>query len=84
MIPVMSPFSVEDNLGIGLVVCMLIRYLDKGKHQSTLQFESVIYMHSACLNCWHASNFTLMTVVLARDVRKTYITSYPSYSLWLE
>ena len=32
----------------------------------------------------HASNFTLNTSVMARDVRKTYVISCPSYLLWFE
>ena len=39
--PTMGPFPVEDSLGMVLAVCMLIRSLGKGIHQSTLQFESV-------------------------------------------
>ena len=31
---------------------------------------------------WHASKHTLTTSVMAQDVRKTYVTSCPSYSLW--
>ena len=84
VLPVMGPFPVEDSLGMGLAVCMLVRSLDKGRHQCTLQFESVRKMRSAFSNCWHASRFTLTTSVMARDTRKTYVTSCPSYSLWFE
>ena len=84
VLPVMGHFPVEDSLGIGLAVCMLVRSLDKGRHQSTLQFKSVRKMRSAISNCWHASRFTLTTSVMARDTRKTYVTSCPSYSFWFE
>ena len=84
MLPVMGPFLLKDNLGMGLAVGMLIRSLDKGRYQSTLQFESVRKMRSVFSNMWHASKFTLTTSVMANDIRKTYVTSCPSYSLWFE
>ena len=37
----MGLFLLEDSLGIGLAVAMLIRSLEKGKYQSNLQFETV-------------------------------------------
>ena len=84
ILPVMGPFPLEDSLGMGLAVGMLIRSLDKGRYQSTLQFESVRKMRSAFSNMWHASKLTLTTSVMAKDTRKTYVTSCPSYSLWFE
>ena len=69
---------------MGIAVCTLKRSLDKGRYQSTLQYESVRKMRSSYSNIWHASKFTLTTSVMARDVRKTYVTSCPSYSLWFE
>ena len=50
ILPVMGPFPLEDSLGMGLAVGMLIRSLDKGRYQSTLQFESVRKMRSAFSN----------------------------------
>ena len=84
LLPVMGPYPLEDSLVMGLAVGMLIRSLDKGRYQSTLQFESVRKMRSAFSNMWHASKFTLTTNVMAKDTRKIYVTSCPSYSLWFE
>ena len=67
---------------MGIAVCMLRRFWDKGRYQSILQFESVRKMHSAYSNVWHTLMHVLTTSVMARDVRKTYVTSCPSYSLW--
>ena len=74
VLSVMDPFPVEDSLGMGLAVCMLARSPEKGRHQSTLQFESVRKMRLEFSNWWHASKFTLTTSVMARDTRKTYVT----------
>ena len=41
-------------------------------------------MRSAYSNVWHTSRYALTTSVMARYVRKTDVTSCPSYSLWFE
>lgn len=69
---------------MGIAVYTLKRSLDKGRYQSTLQYESVRKMRSAYSNIWYASKLTLTTSVMARDVRKKYITSCHFYSLWFE
>lgn len=51
VLPAIGPFHVADSLGMGLAVCMINRSLDKGRHYSTLQFESVRKMFSAYSNC---------------------------------
>ena len=55
VLPVMGPFPVKDSLGMGLAVCMLLRSLDKGMHQSTLQLKSVRKMRLEFSNCCHES-----------------------------
>ena len=75
---------MEGSIRMGLTVGMLFKSLDKERHQSTLQFESVRKMRFAFSNCWYASKFTLITCVMARDTRKTYVTSFPLYYIWFE
>ena len=84
VLPIMGPFPLTDTQGMGIAVSVLMRSLDKGRYQNTLQYESVRKMRSAFSNVWHASCNTLTTSVLARDIRKTYVTSCPAYSLWFE
>ena len=84
ILPVMEPFPLEDRLGMGLAVGMLICSLDEGTNQNTLQFESVRKMKSAFSNMWDVSKLTLTTSLMAKDIRKTYVTSCPSYLLWFE
>ena len=68
--PVMGLFLLEDSLGIGLAVAMLIRSLEKGKYQSNLQFDTVRKMRPIFSNTWHASKLTLTTSVIDNDTRK--------------
>ena len=74
-------FALKDTQGMELAVCILIWSLDKGRHQSTLQYKSVRKLRSAYSNVWHASKHTLSIIVMDQDVRKTYVISCPSYSL---
>ena len=82
-LPKMGPFTLCDTQGMSLAICNSIRSLDKCRYQSTLQYESVRQLRSAYSNVWHTSKHTLTTSVMVQDIRKTYITSCPSYSLWL-
>ena len=82
LFPAMGPFPLEDTQGMGIAVCMLERSLDKGRYRNTLQFETVRKLRSAFSNIWHASRQTLTTSVMARDLKKTYVTSCPIYGLW--
>ena len=84
ILPMMGTFPVGYPQDMGISICMLQRSLDKGRYQPTLQFETIRKMRSAYSNVWHASRHALTTSVMARDVRKTYVTSCPSYSLWFE
>ena len=82
--PDMGPFSLEDNLGMGIATCLLQRSLERGKYRETLQFETMRKLRSAYSNLWHASKASLTTSVMSRDIRKTYVTTCPTYSLWYE
>ena len=83
-LPVMRSFALEDKRGIELTVGILLRFLDKGRHQNTLQFDQVKNLRSAYLNCWYTSKVTLTTCVMVRNTRMTDVTSCPLFSLWFE
>ena len=84
LFPATGPFPLEDTMGMGIVVCMLQRSLDKGRYRDNLQFETVRNMRSTYLNIWYSSRQTLTTSIMARDIKKTYVTSCPTYGLWFE
>jgi len=84
LFPAIEPFPLEGTMGMGIAVCMLQRSLKKGRYRDTLQFETVRKLRSAYSNILHASRQTLTTRVMARDLKKTYITSCPPYGLWFE
>ena len=71
-------------MGMDIVVCMLRRSLDKWIYRDTLQFETVRKLRSAHSNILYASRQILTTSVMVRDLKKTYITTFPAYGLWFE
>ena len=40
ILPKMGPFRIGDDHGMGLAVCMLLRSLDVGKNEKTIQFAT--------------------------------------------
>ena len=84
LFPATGPFPLKDTMGIGIAVYMLKRSLDKGRYRNNLQFETVRKLSSTYSNIWHSSRKTLTTSVMARDIKKTYVTTCPTYGLWFE
>ena len=79
--PETRSLPLEDTMGMGIVVCMLQRSLDKGRYKDNLLFESVRNLRSAYLNIWYSFRQTLTTSVMSRDLKKTYVTFCPTYGL---
>jgi len=55
IMPEMGPFPVRDTFGMKLATCMLIRSLDPGKTEETIQFSTMRKLRSAYSNTWNAS-----------------------------
>ena len=71
-------------MGMGIAVCILQRSLDKERYRDTLQFETVCMLRSTYSNIWYASRHTLTISVMARGIKKTYVTSCSTDGLWFE
>ena len=84
LFPATSSFPVEDTMVMRIAVCMLQRSLDKDKYWENMQFETVRKLRFAYSNIWHSSRQTLTTSVMARDIKKTYVTFCSTCGLWFE
>jgi hypothetical protein len=81
----MGPFSLDDSAGMGLAICILLRLLDPGKTEDTIQFSTARYLRSVFSNIYHASaEHQTGMAVMARGTTKIYVTDCPSYSYWFE
>jgi hypothetical protein len=68
-----------------LAVCILLRSLDAGRTEDTIQFSTARYLRSAFSNVYHAlSQHETGMAVLAQGTTKIFVTNCPSYSYWFE
>jgi hypothetical protein len=84
MLPPMGPFPLTDIHGMGLAVCILMRSLDGGKNEKTLQFSTTQKMKTAFSNVWRASLRGGVGAVVVRDTAKMFHTTCPTHADWFE
>jgi len=82
--PSMGPFPLEDSWGVKQACIMLMRSLDEGKTDRTIQFGTMRKLRSGFTNAYHASKNVTKLVTMAKDIRKTTVTDSPTYGLWYE
>jgi hypothetical protein len=76
---------MEDTMGMGLAVCILIRTLDPGQTEDLIQFSTARYLRSAYSSMYHASACHQQGMaVMAQNTTKIWVTDCPSYSYWFE
>lgn len=84
VLPPMGPHPLEDTWGMGIAVAMLLRSLDPGENEDTIQWGTVRKLRSSFSNVWRASVKGPRESVLQLDTVKMYITSCPTNSYWFE
>jgi hypothetical protein len=84
LLPPMGPFPLKDKHGMGLAVCVLMRSLDEGKNEATLQFSTTTKMKSAFSNVWKASIRGGEGAVVVRDMTKSFHSTCPSHGEFFE
>lgn len=84
VLPTMGPFLVKDEQGMGLAVCMLLRSLDAGKNERTIQFSTTQKMKSSYANMWRSSIHGNKGAVAVRDTAKLSYSSCPTHGEWFE
>ena len=55
VLPRMGPYPDGDTFGMGIAMSMLVRSLDPGRNEATVQFATMRRLRSAFSNAWHAS-----------------------------
>jgi hypothetical protein len=84
LLPSMGPFPLKDKHGMGLAVCVLMRSLDEGKNETTIQFSTTQKMKSAFSNIWKASVHGGEGAVVVRDMAKSFHSTCPSHGEFFE
>jgi hypothetical protein len=78
----MGPFSLEDKFGMGVAMTMLLRSLDAGKNETTIQYSTMRRLRSAYSNIYNASSSLSNVAVMAQETRKVFSTDCPAYWYW--
>ena len=84
LLPSMGPFPLEDEQGMGVAVCILIRSLDEGQNDDTVQFETARKMRAGYSNVWHASTERQVSSTMVRQTTKLVATTSPTNAEWFE
>ena len=84
LLPKMGPMPLTDVQGMGLATCMLLRSLDSGKNEKTIQFSTTQKMKSSFANMWRASIHGSDGAVMVRDTTKLFHSSCPTHGEWFE
>lgn len=82
--PSMGPFPLKDVHGMAIAVCILLRSLDAGRNEETIQFATATKMKSSFANVWKASIRGSEGAVVARDMVKMFHTTCPTHCDWFE
>jgi len=67
VMPRMGPYPVGDTFGMKVAVCMLVRSLDPGKNEPTVQFGTMRKLRSAYSNAWNASAMGMSCIPCPTD-----------------
>ena len=58
ILPIMGPFPVTDKQGMGLACCLLLRTLDEGRNEDTVQFSTALKLKTSYANMWRVGTRT--------------------------
>jgi len=81
-LPAMGPFEVEDSVGMLVACAMLMRTLDPGRNEETVQYGTASKMRGAYSNWWHASVRGTGRTVGQQGTSKMMITDCPMNTDW--
>ena len=79
--PCHGPFRLEDVLGMGSAVTVLLRSLDKGRYESHVQFETFRGARSTMANLSRSSALTMGDAVGAFARQRVWLSSSPLDSI---
>ena len=80
----MGPHPLRDDWGMGMAVALLLRSLDPGNTEETIQWGTVRKLRAAFSNVWQASVEGPKATVLQLTTTKMYVTTCPTNSYWFD
>jgi hypothetical protein len=84
VIPEMGPFPLLDTFGMKVACCTLLKSLEKGRWEDTVQYATTRRLRSAYSNFYHASHWGEALSVMAYETQKLITTPCPTYGYWYQ
>jgi hypothetical protein len=82
--PPMGPFPLDDTFGMKIACVTLMKSLDPGKWENTVQYATARRMRSVFSNLFHASYQGESMSVMAYETQKMFTTPCPTYGYWYQ
>jgi hypothetical protein len=84
--PPLGPFPVQDSLGMGVAVAMLLKPLELGRYNATYQqLETIRKLRAGFANMYMASHDAVTSLrTVGGDKAKHHLTHSPTQSKWFE
>ena len=80
--PRLGPFPLKDVDGMGPAVLQLLKTLDPGKHEATVQFDTAKNVRTVLGAVWEVSVESKDQTVIVQDMTKRFLTTSPTKSQW--
>jgi hypothetical protein len=84
VVPPMGPFPLTDTFGMKVACCTLLKSLEPGKWEATVQYSTTRRLRSAFSNFFHASHWGEALSVMAYETQKLITTPCPTYGYWYQ
>jgi hypothetical protein len=82
--PPLGPLPLKDMNGMGAAAIQLLKTLDPGINEATVQFSTAKTITTALGALWEVSTQSKGETVMVRDMTNSYVTSNPVKSQWYE
>jgi hypothetical protein len=84
LFPALGPLPLKDIDGMGSAALQLLKTLDPGINEATVQYATATAMTTALGALWEVSVQSKEETVMVRDMMKSYVTTNPVKSQWYE
>jgi hypothetical protein len=81
-LPALGPLPLRDVDGVSLAVCFLVKSLDPGKNEKTVQYNTARGIRTSFNNLWNVSTHGQSQTVAVGGKSKMHSTSTPGMGDW--
>jgi hypothetical protein len=83
--PALGPFPLDDTLGYGVAIAMLLKSLEPGRYDTYQQFATIRKLRAGFHNVYMSSSVGAMSLrTVGGDKGKHFLNTCPTHSSWFE